>query len=292
MKSYLKHKISNLVEVRSLMAVEYLDFDGKYKNYIEKHDFWELCFVEKGEIKLTVEGNCQILEADSIVLIPLGKNHSYCTTNYGENKVFVICFQSFSQALNLLSEIKMNLTFENAMYMKRIISEGFATFRSNNEEYLEIVQNPVIGGQQMIVLHLESILIIFLRLLAEKEKFNVVFLDEDRFHQSLVDAIISYLQSNIHEKLSLDGICNKFNYSKSFLCKIFKIHTGDSVMLFFNKLKIEEAKNLLEKTEQSITSIADSLGFQEVKYFDYFFKKYVGVSPVTYRKKSKRGINL
>mgnify|MGYP003310914183 CR=1 FL=1 len=63
MKSYLKHKISNLVEVRSLMAVEYLDFDGKYKNYIEKHDFWELCFVEKGEIKLTVEGNCQILEA-------------------------------------------------------------------------------------------------------------------------------------------------------------------------------------------------------------------------------------
>lgn len=285
MKSYMNHKILNLVEVKSLTAVKYLDFDGKYKNYIEKHDFWELCFVEKGEIKLTIEDKFQILETDSIVLIPPGKNHSYCTTSHGENKVFVICFQSFSQTLNLLSEIKMKLTSETAVYMKRIISESLSTFRTNKEEHLEVVQNSIIGGQQMVILHLESILIIFLRLLAEKEKSNVVFLDEDRFHQNLVDAIISYLQSNIHEKLSLDGICSRFNYSKSFLCKIFKIQTGDSVMLFFNKLKIEEAKKLLEKTDQSIMSIADSLGFHEVKYFDYFFKKHVGVSPVTYRKK-------
>ena len=55
-------------------------------------------------------------------------------------------------------------------------------------------------------------------------------------------------------------------------------------MLFFNKMKIEEAKKLLAETNQSITSITYSLGFQEPKYFDYLFKKHIGVTPVLYRK--------
>ena len=49
MKTYLRHRISNVVDVKELIVFEYLDFEGKYKDYSESHDFWELCYVEKGE---------------------------------------------------------------------------------------------------------------------------------------------------------------------------------------------------------------------------------------------------
>ena len=46
-----------------------------------------------------------------------------------------------------------------------------------------------------------------------------------------------------------------------------------------------EAKRLLAETDRSVTDIAGSLGFQEVKYFDAVFKKSTGMTPVKYRNK-------
>ena len=86
MKKYLKHKILNLIDIKELTAVEYLNFDGKYRDYIEKHNFWELCFVEIGEIKLTVEDNSYLLSENSLILIPPNKSHSYYSKNGNQSK--------------------------------------------------------------------------------------------------------------------------------------------------------------------------------------------------------------
>lgn len=287
MKSYLKHKILNLIEIKELTALEYLDFEGKYKGYLDKHDFWELCFVEKGEASLIVDEETKVLKENNLILIQPDKSHSYYSETGDGSKAFVVCFQCLSQAINPLAQIIFELSSENYNCMRKIISESFATFRMNENELLEVTENPVIGGQQMIILYLECILINLLRLLASKEKSGIVFLDEDNFNKNLINEIILYLKSRISKKLSLNEICERFSYSKSFLCKAFKIQTGDTIIAYFNKLKVEEAKKLLKETKQSITSISYSLGFQEVKYFDYTFKKYVGVSPASYRKSDK-----
>ena len=285
MKSYLKHKIFNLIDIKELTAVEYLDFEGKYRDYVEKHDFWELCYTRKGEIEVTIEGNTQLLEENRLILIPPDKDHSYYSADGNKNKVFVICFQCFSQALRPLSETKFDLKSELIDYMEKIIAEILATFRMNEEDLLEVMPTPVIGGQQMIILLLECLLINLLRLLSSKENSGIVFLSGEDFYRNLAETVISFLQENINQKLSLDEICTKFNYSRSFLCKIFKSQTGDTIISCFNKIKVEEAKKLLAKTNMKINEISYSLGFQEVKYFDYIFKKYAGVSPAVFRER-------
>lgn len=285
MKLYLKYKILNLIDIKELTAAEYLNFEGEYKDYVEKHDFWELCFVEKGKIDFAVDGINQVLSENSLVLISPEKLHSYSSENGNENKVFVICFQCFSQSLRPLSEIKFDLNAENCSYMKNIIKESLETFRMNENEYLEAIPTSLIGGQQMIILLLECLLINLLRLLSSNENSSIVFFSGDNFYQNLVETIIMYLKENINKKLSLDDICDKFNYSKSFLCKIFKNQTNDTIMSYFNKIKINEAKNLLVNSNMKITAISSSLGFQEVKYFDYIFKKYVGISPANFRER-------
>ena len=55
MKTYLRHRIINVIDIKELMALEYLDLKGKYRDYSESHDFWELCYIQKGEFSLCID---------------------------------------------------------------------------------------------------------------------------------------------------------------------------------------------------------------------------------------------
>ena len=98
-----------------------------------------------------------------------------------------------------------------------------------------------------------------------------------------------YLRSNVQKNITLSDVCKSFNYSRSYICKIFKEQTGESLITYFNRLKIEESKRLLEDTEMSVTAISDLLGFSEAKYFGVAFKNRVGSSPIAYRKECREG---
>ena len=57
MKTYLRHKIQNVVDIKGLVALEYLDFEGKYGDYVESHDFWEIVYIDRGQIIEKVEND-------------------------------------------------------------------------------------------------------------------------------------------------------------------------------------------------------------------------------------------
>ena len=48
--------------------------------------------------------------------------------------------------------------------------------------------------------------------------------------------------------------------------------------------KVERAKELLRSTPDSVSAIASALGFLDVSYFVKLFKRFEGVTPLTYRK--------
>lgn len=284
MKTYLRHSIHNVIDVKELIALEHLDFEGKYKDYTEKHDFWELCFVEKGEVTLFFEGKEERLTKEELILIAPNKTHSYHSHKGNENRAFVVCFESFSYSLKGLAGVKLSLDTTELDCVKKIVDESVNTFRMNEREHLEVLPSPSFGGQQALMLQLEYLFISLLRKLSVAENSAIEFFDGENFHADLVNAVVLFLKDNVNRKISLEEISSKFNYSRSFLCKIFKIHTGETLITYFNRLKIEEAQKRLRKTSQSVTDIAFYLGFHEVKYFDALFKKVTGLSPNAYRR--------
>lgn len=60
--------------------------------------------------------------------------------------------------------------------------------------------------------------------------------------------------------------------------------TGRSTTAHINARILSEAKSLLTHTDWSIAEIASSLGFDYASYFNNFFKKHTGVTPMTLRK--------
>ncbi len=284
MKTYLRHKIHNVIDIKGLTALEYLDFAGKYKNYEEKHDFWELCYVESGDVTLTLEGNGVILKSGDIIFIPPEKTHIYDSDLSRKSSAFVVCFETFSYAIKALGGMSFSLDDALIDCLNKIIAECSHTFFMNDKDHLAVLPNPNFGGQQAIILQLEYLIICLLRRLSSEKNPEVVFLNKDDFYAKLSGIIIEYLRSNINAKLSLSDICRKMYYSKSFLCKTFKEQTGETLFSYFNRLKIEEARKLLEETDLSATAISQELGFTDVKYFGSLFKKTVGMTPLEYKR--------
>ena len=284
MRNYIRHRIFNVIDIKELMALEYPDFSGKYKDYEESHDFWELCYVKKGSITLTIEGNPLHMKDSEIALVSPNKVHSYHCENDDGNNVFVICFQSFSQVLKAMCDMKFNSDTVIAGTMNSIIDECGKTFRIDENEHLKALSNPNFGGQQAIIILLEYLLICLLRKLSLEKESRVVFLSDKNFDAVFAQTVTEYLKENLCNKLTLDDICSRFNYSRSFLCRTFKKQTGETLFACFNRLKIEEAKRLLRETEHTATSISRHLGFQDVKYFNALFKKHTGYAPIEYRK--------
>jgi len=95
-----------------------------------------------------------------------------------------------------------------------------------------------------------------------------------------------FILRNYHKHLKLEMLAEIFNYNSAYLGKLFKNHTGEYFNTYLDKVRIENAKKLLNKGLK-VYQVAEQVGFTNVDYFHNKFKKYVGASPSAYRKKVK-----
>lgn len=99
-----------------------------------------------------------------------------------------------------------------------------------------------------------------------------------------VKKIKDYLVNHIGEMTNLDKMAEELMVSKSYLSKKTKELTGYSIQTLHEKLKIEQAKNMLILNNYELSEIANALGFKEQTYFSNVFKKNTGVSPKNWLK--------
>ena len=95
--------------------------------------------------------------------------------------------------------------------------------------------------------------------------------------------ILSYINSNYSENLTLDSVSAKLGFDRSYFCRIFKNATGATFTEYLNFVRICKAEKLLLKTRDSILDVSEAVGFSSVSYFNRIFKKYRNCSPRTYR---------
>lgn len=95
--------------------------------------------------------------------------------------------------------------------------------------------------------------------------------------------VLHYVRER-HSSVRLDDIAREFNYSKSYISHIFKKASGHSLRSFCNILKIEDAKELLQNTDYSVTDIANAAGFSDFSYFIKVFRQQTEKTPLQWRK--------
>lgn len=106
-----------------------------------------------------------------------------------------------------------------------------------------------------------------------------------RFNYDFVSKVISYLNKNYREEISIAKLCRIGGMSKSSLMRNFKKATGGSPLQYQLGLRMGEAAVLLRCTEKPLWEIASEVGIGDINYLGRLFKRVQGLSPLAYRKK-------
>lgn len=95
---------------------------------------------------------------------------------------------------------------------------------------------------------------------------------------------LEYMYNNSHLMISLEKAAQLCHLSPGYFSRSFTKEFGTNYTAYTTKLKIEWAKELLTKTDLSVTQISDRLGFSDSGYFTKIFKKQEYLTPSLYRK--------
>ena len=93
----------------------------------------------------------------------------------------------------------------------------------------------------------------------------------------------TYIDENYEKELTLDSVARKIAISPYYLSKLFKDEIGENFIEYLTRLRINQAKKLLEENRFSIKEICMLVGYSDPNYFSRIFKKIEGVTPTEYR---------
>ena len=93
-----------------------------------------------------------------------------------------------------------------------------------------------------------------------------------------------WLHQNFHRDFQLDALARQVGMSVRNFVRRFKQATGDSPLIYLQKLRISAAKRLLESDHRNVQEIGHAVGYEDVAFFRELFERHTGVAPSAYRK--------
>lgn len=97
-----------------------------------------------------------------------------------------------------------------------------------------------------------------------------------------------HLEKKFTEAISVEMLASNLGFSPRNFKRRFKRATGDSPLVYLQRIRIEAAKQKLESTKETIDEITGHVGYEDSNSFRKLFKKFTGLSPREYRERFSR----
>ncbi|MGG1516942.1 helix-turn-helix domain-containing protein [Paenibacillus oryzisoli] len=165
----------------------------------------------------------------------------------------------------------------------RILEEIQLDYRDIFDEETDVFQE--INHSKDVEAIFTKIQLVFGRLCglinAKKAKGNV------QMRESLIQYMLGYYSD---KELSLAKTADYFSMSPPYLSTFFKQQTGYNFTDYLNRLRIQQAKELLADEKHTIQEIAHRIGYNSANTFIRIFKKYESVTPGQYKESCRVGV--
>ncbi|WP_274653865.1 helix-turn-helix domain-containing protein [Paenibacillus humicola] len=102
-----------------------------------------------------------------------------------------------------------------------------------------------------------------------------------------VTGAVLYLKRHFRDKIQLQELAERFGFNPVYFGQQFKRETGLPFNDYLHRLRIEEAKKLLRRTDMKVSAIARTLGYHDAEYFTAKFKALTGQLPSAYKKQTQ-----
>lgn len=107
---------------------------------------------------------------------------------------------------------------------------------------------------------------------------------EKKDNNNLKHEVMKFIDENFKdENLSLTLIAENFNMHPSYVSKLFKLYSGEGILDYIGKARIEASKKILKDRRLNMEEVAREVGYSSVKTFTRVFSKFEGVTPGKFR---------
>lgn len=262
------------IQITEIQGYYYNIRSSGYRFKGEVHDFFELTFVDRGCLETDIMDTHYVLHENELVLYGPGQFHTQSVPDANSCSYITIIFsmnspddQDYQQLLNR----KFGYNKKIYSLIKTFVQESDSSLPYTNSLMTCILQETIIR----LVQHS------FLGKQPETPSPSA----RHHYQDELLERILSFIEKNISEPLTIAEICQKFSLSRSSLQLLFKENLNQTPKKYISDLKLTHSRDMILDGKYNISEIALMMGFNSVHYFSRAFAQKYNLAPSEYAKK-------
>ncbi|MDK2811150.1 MAG: hypothetical protein PWR27_1859 [Petroclostridium sp.] len=254
------------------------------------HDHFEMVYIKRGNAIFQISGQDVHLGPNDIVIIKPYQPHKFIVKSQSGCEFIVLRFKFRNQHDDEYSDISLNDFIE---FVKNKESGPFITLKVSRKNDIVYVMNRILREKEKQDLwgdFLSYLLIMELFVLisrALKMEWEESIKNKSLKVKELMRIAKEYMEKNYEKDLTLTDVARYIFLSQSYFAHAFKEEFDISPKSYLLKVRVEKSKELLEKTDLKVSDVALSVGFSSQQRYNDIFKKYVGMTPLKYKKRMK-----
>ena len=265
---YVYNRILPTINIPEIMAYYYTIKSPNYNFRGERHNLFELTFVDSGILDTSIDGVNYTLNSSDLII-------------YGKNQFHTQSVNSDSACSYLTIMFDMecdddNLICNKVFHCRKELYKAVRTFAKNISSTIPYSENLILSNFHEIIIRLFQY--DYLGVDASKLPKE----SHQHFQDELLEGIIAYIDKRVSYPISIEELCIKFSVSRSSLQTLFKNNLNTSPKKYINDLKLSKSKQLIKENKYTISEIAFMLGFNSIHYFSRAFTQHYEISPSEY----------
>ena len=261
--------ISSSLDISEIYTKFYQEKGTNYNFSGEKHSYWELTYVDKGELLTTIDGVSYHLKQGDLIFYAPMQFHTQSTFEKISSSYLTINFKMNFNHADLLCNKIFSLKRDSYFIVTRLIEE---------------LSNDNLYSNDLSLCYLKQLIIQMLRLDNSHFHSKPTTHMQQTYENELLNDILLYIDDNIYEKISVSTLCEHFCISTSMLHSLFRKNMNNTAKNYINELKLSKSKELIRNSTHTLSEISEMLGFSSIHYFSKKFKSYFNISPTEYSK--------
>ena len=261
--------ISSSLDISEIYTKFYQEKGTNYNFSGEKHSYWELTYVDKGELLTTIDGVSYHLKQGDLIFYAPMQFHTQSTFEKISSSYLTINFKMNFNHADLLCNKIFSIQRDSYFIVTRLIEE---------------LSNDNLYSNDLSLCYLKQLIIQMLRLDNSHFHSKPTTHMQQTYENELLNDILLYIDDNIYEKISVSTLCDHFCISTSMLHSLFRKNMNNTAKNYINELKLSKSKELIRNSTHTLSEISEMLGFSSIHYFSKKFKSYFNISPTEYSK--------
>lgn len=233
-----------------------------------------------------VEDSMYHMKPGDVMIVPPLVRHRTVNSDVARHSRVILLFdQAFiDPVIALLETADIRSVFFEKERLITLTSVGRSAMDTLLKRMSDELSARQDGFVSMARLHAAQI---FVSLLRHSTASNTVESDAARPTAKTIMDVVEYINEHYQSPVSLHTLSSRFYMNASALSRSFKTAMSVPLTEYINQKRIDKAREILEKRNDSIVDISAEVGFSTPNYFVKVFKRFTGISPVAYKKSLK-----